>query len=248
MRSDGNRQNGELCAADDRYAGGRARTGANAALADPRANARARDSGGGFLRALRQASSPDDGALNRRRKLCRSRAQARSRRRRADRDPGAPSRPLRTRQDPSLGRAHPGDRRGGPDARHGVHPRCRADRRLSAGAAPDTVFLRNDAGRDPQARRRISPRPSGDRGGTTCFAVRDSRAIARSRPPRRQARSSAPPDPFRRRQECTDLLQPETRRRYPVPLTRPTRLRCRGAARRHAAAETDGDPGALPKG
>ena len=49
----------------------------------------------------------------------------------------------------------------------------------------------------------------------------------------------------RGRQERADLLQPQARCRYPLPLADPARVRRGGAARRHAAAEAHRDAGAL---
>ena len=177
----------------DMLAAGRV-AGADAALADPRTDARAGDPGRRVVRALRQIPPPDDGAADRRRKLCRSGAQARSRRRRADRHTRPPARPVRARQDPVVGCAHPGHRRGRPDARHGLHPRCRAHRRPAAEEPADPVLLGDDAGRNPQARRRLSQQPGGDRGGAAGLAGRTGGPVARRRRPARQARGAAPPD------------------------------------------------------
>ena len=65
--------------------------------------------------------------------------------------PGPPARSVRARQDPAVRRPHPGHRRGRPDARHGLHPRCRADRRACC----------RKAGRRCSSRRRCRPKSAG---------------------------------------------------------------------------------------
>ena len=78
---------------------------------------------------------------------------ARARRRRADRHPGPPARPLRARRHPAERRQDPGDRRSRPHARHGLHPRRRAHRQPAAAAPPDAVLLGHHAARDQAAGR-----------------------------------------------------------------------------------------------
>ena len=135
---------------------------------------------------------------HRRRKLHRPAAQARPRRRRADRDARPADRSLRARQDPALGREDPGDRRGRPHARHGLHPRCRAHRRLAVEDPPDVVLLGDDAARDQAPRRRLPDEPQGNQRHAANLARRPRDAEHRRRRGRRQARRAAPPHPAAR--------------------------------------------------
>ena len=52
-----------------------------------------------------------------------------------------------------------GDRRGGPDARHGVHPRHRGNLHQAAQAAPDAAVLGDDAAADQEAGGQVPDNP-----------------------------------------------------------------------------------------
>ena len=84
--------------------------------------------------------------------------------------PGRLARSVRARQDHAVRRSHPGDRRSRPDARHGLHPRCRAHRRAAAEEPADPVLLGDDAARNPPARRRLPHQPGRDLGGAAGLA------------------------------------------------------------------------------
>ena len=155
--------------------GRRARQGAHAALADPRADARAGDPGRRELRPLRQVPQAEPGAADRRRILRRPAAQARPRRRRADRDAGPAARSLRARQDPDERRQDPRHRRSRPHARHGLHPGCRAHRLPDAEDPADAVLLRDHAAGDPPPGRCVPEQSEGDLRFSARFAGHDGR-------------------------------------------------------------------------
>ena len=169
----------------------RPRTGAHAALADPGPDARARRPGGAELREVRHQPQAHRGAADRRRLVRRPAAQARPRRRRADRHAGPPARPLRARQDPADRRRDPGDRRSRPHARHGLHSRHRADLQAAAAAPADAVLLGHHAAGDhsawsiPSSRTRCASRSPGPPP-----PPRPSRSCSATAPPPRTGRSA----------------------------------------------------------
>ena len=125
--------------------------------------------------------------------------QARPRRRRADRHAGPPARPFRARQAAADRRRDPGDRRSRPHARHGLHPRYRADLSSCCRFTRQTLFF--SATMAPEIQRLTDTflhEPGQDRGG----AAGDRRprpieqllvqSVAASR---RQARRAARADP-----------------------------------------------------
>ena len=194
MRPDGHRQDRLLRPPDDRYPVRGPRQVAHAADAHPGADARTGRPGGRELRDLRQVPQAQHGAADRRRELPRPGARARARRRRADRHPGPPARPLRARRHPAERREDPGDRRSRSHARHGLHPRCRAHRRPAVADAPDAVLLGHHAAGDPPPRRPLPQQPQ----GSDRVAAGLGRHQHRPGPGRRagggQARGAARPD------------------------------------------------------
>ena len=110
-----------------------------------------------------------------------------------------------------------------------------ADRMLDMGFIPDVerivgaiaekpadlVFLGDDAGRDPQARRCLSAQSGGNLGGAAGLAGSTRGPVARRRRSARQARCAAPADRVGGRQKRADLLQPQARRRHPVQILGP---------------------------
>ena len=96
----------------------------------------------------------DLGAADRRRLLRRPGAQARPRRRRADRHARPAARPLRARQAAADRRADHGGRRSRPHARHGLHPGHRAHLQADAGRRSRPCSSR------PPCRRRSPGSPS----------------------------------------------------------------------------------------
>ena len=169
----GHRQDGLVHLADDRHSRRRPGQGAHAAIADPRADARAGGSGRRELRYLRQVPQADQGADHRRRVDGRPDQGAGARRRRADRHAGPAARRLRPRPPAAQRRAHPGDRRGRPDARHGLHPRRRAHRLAGLADAPDAAVLGDHAAGDPPAGRCLPQQSQGDHRGAAVDAGGD---------------------------------------------------------------------------
>ena len=129
-----------------------ARTGprprAHAAHADPGADARARLAGAGQLCPLRREPQAEPRAPHRRRLLRRAGQDHHPRGGRADRDARPPARPFRARAPAPFRRRDPRHRRSRPHARHGLHPRHRADREAASLHPADALFLRHDAARD----------------------------------------------------------------------------------------------------
>ena len=148
-----------LRAADDRHPRRGPQPRAHAALADPRADPRARHAGRREFREIRQISQAQHGAADRRRQHGRPDQGARKGRRRADRDAGPADGPVRPRQDHAQRLQPARHRRGRPDARHGLHPRHRGNLHQAAQAAPDPAVLRDDAAADQEAGRQV-PRQS----------------------------------------------------------------------------------------
>ena len=147
-RPDRHRQDGRLRAADADAARTRPRPRAHAAHADPRADARAREPGAGQFWALRRQPQAQPRASDRRRLLRRAGQDHHPRRRRADRDARPAARPFRARTAAPDRRRDPRHRRGRPHARHGLHPRHRADREAPSLHPADALLLRHDAAGD----------------------------------------------------------------------------------------------------
>ena len=178
--------------ADAARAGPRPR--AHAAHADPRADARARRAGAGQLRALRRQPQAEPRAPDRRRLLRRAGQDHHPRRRRADRHARPPARPFRARPAASDRRRDPRHRRGRPHARHGLHPRHRADREAPPLHPADAVLLRDDAAGDQPARRPLPAQSGARRSLQARLDRRDAsssawspRAASRTRSARRSA-------------------------------------------------------------
>ena len=111
---------------------------------------------------------------------------------------------------------HPGDRRGRPHAGHGLHPRCRADRRAAAAQPADAVLLRHHGAGDPPPRRCVPAQSEGDRGLAARLGGDDDHRGPGAGRRARQARGAAPADPDAERAERADLLQPQERRGHPA--------------------------------
>ena len=178
-RADGHRQDRIVRFADDHPARDWPRPRADAALADPGADARARRPGGAELREIRRQSQAQPGAAHRRRVDGRPGQEARPRRRRSDRYARPAARPFPARPHHADGRRDPRHRRGRPHARHGLHPRHREDLQAAAAAPADAVLLGDDAARDHAPRQPVPQRSRAHRGRP-----------ARRRPPRRSPSAS----------------------------------------------------------
>ena len=99
----------------------------------------------GEFREIRQISQAQHGAADRRHQHGRPDQEAGKGRRRADRDAGPADGPVRPRQDHAQRLQPARHRRGGPDARHGLHPGHRGNLHQAAEAAADPAVLRDHA-------------------------------------------------------------------------------------------------------
>ncbi len=144
-RADRHRQDRRLRAADDRHSRRGPQPRPHAALADPRADPRAGDAGRREFRQIRQISQAQHGAADRRHQHGRPDQEAGKGRRRADRDAGPADGPVRPRQDHAQRLQPARHRRGGPDARHGLHPGHRGNLHEAAEEPADAAVHRDDA-------------------------------------------------------------------------------------------------------
>ena len=88
-----------------------------------------------------------------------------NRRRNPGGDARPPARPRAEQDADAEPGQHPGARRGGPHARHGLHARPQAHRRAAADAAGEHDVLGHLPGRNPQARRQHPQHPDLHRSG-----------------------------------------------------------------------------------
>ena len=88
-------------------------------------------------------------------------------------------------------RRGPRPRRGGPDARHGLHPGHPQDPRAAPAAPAEPPVLGHLLGRDPRPRRRPAPRPGADPGHAAQHHDRAHRPARDPGRPRAQARPAA---------------------------------------------------------
>ena len=172
----------------------RPQPGAHAALADPRADARAGRAGRREFREIRQVPEALDGAADRRRADGRPGQSAGKGRRRADRHAGPADGPVRPRQDHAQRLQSAGHRRSRPHARHGLHPRHRGNLHQAAQAAADPAVLGDHAAADQEAGRQVPdrsqdasrrpgrrpPTSTSSSGWSRCAATRSARCCATS--------------------------------------------------------------------
>ena len=250
-RPDRHRQDRRLRAADGHPPLQGPRPRPHAAEPGARPDARARRPGGGAVREILRPREALHGAPDRRRQLQGPGQAHRPRRRRADRHPRPPARPLRARQADADRRADHGRRRGRPHARHGLHPRHRAHLQARALHPADALLLRHHGARDHPHHRRLPAQPGPRRGRPPGDHLRDHRPVRRAPHPapqghrrRREARGAAPPHPRRGRQphQRHHLLQPQGRRRRGGEVAEAPRLQRRGDARRPRPEAPDEDP------
>ena len=120
------------------------------------------------------------GASHRRRVLRRPGPQARSRRRRGDRDTRPAARPFRARQAAPERHRDPRGGRSRPHARHGLHPGRRAHLQAPPLHAADHVLLRDDAAGNSAPRRQVPAQPRTHRSGAAGDRRGDHRPAAQA--------------------------------------------------------------------
>ncbi len=207
----------------------------HAAQPDPGADARTRAAGRREFRPVRQVPEADPRPDHRRREHVRPEGRAEPRRRCADRHARPAARHVRPRHHPAVRHQAAGDRRSRPDAGHGLHPRCRADRLDAADDPADAVLLRDHGAGNPPPGRCVPDQPEGNRGLARGLGRHDDHRRPGAGRRTRQARGAAAADPQPERAERADLLQPQARRRYPAQVADQAPFRCRRAAWRHGA-------------
>ena len=167
--------------------GGAAQT---AARADSNADARVGGAGRSVHQDLRKASEAHLDGADRRRRVRTAGSAVEARRRFSGGDAGPPARSSRSRQR----RFFPGRdlcaRRGGPHARHGLHPRRQARPRPAPEAAPEPAFLCHIFGRDQGACRQVAEPAAHDRSDTAQFHRRRDCAACASGEPRGQKQTA----------------------------------------------------------
>ncbi len=164
------------------------------------------------------------------------------------RDARPPPRPRRPAHDRPLAGRDPRPRRGGPDARHGLHPRHPQDPRPPAAAPPEPPLLGDLLGRDPASW------PTGS--WTTCRSRRRppqhrDRAGPPGRPPGRPRAQARAPELARARRSHRPgaRLHPDQARRQPARrAARPRRDRDRRHPRQQEPGAARSRPGRLQGG